>query len=71
MIRIQRRALVLLAGLLGAAVLLAGAGSAWAQSAKTVRILVGFPAGGGTDAIARTPADKHKDELGAPVIAEN
>jgi tripartite-type tricarboxylate transporter receptor subunit TctC len=36
-----------------------------------VRILVGFPAGGGTDAIARTLAEHLKDELGAPVIVEN
>ena len=37
----------------------------------TVRLLVGFPAGGGTDAIARTLADKLKDQLGTPVIVEN
>jgi len=42
-----------------------------AQSAKSVRILVGFPAGGGTDAIARLLADRLKDALGAPVIVEN
>jgi len=49
---------------------LSGAG-ALAQSAKTVRILVGFPPGGGTDAIARLLADRLKDALGAPVIVEN
>ena len=49
---------------------LASAGVA-AQSAKSVRILVGFPAGGGTDAIARLLADRLKDALGAPVIVEN
>jgi tripartite-type tricarboxylate transporter receptor subunit TctC len=48
----------------------AGAGVS-AQSAKSVRILVGFPAGGGTDAIARLLADRLKDALGAPVIVEN
>jgi tripartite-type tricarboxylate transporter receptor subunit TctC len=42
-----------------------------AQSGKTVKIIVGFPAGGGTDAIARTLADKLKDELGTPVVVEN
>ena len=42
-----------------------------AQSAKTVRILVGFPAGGGTDALARLLADRLKDALGAAVIVEN
>jgi tripartite-type tricarboxylate transporter receptor subunit TctC len=36
-----------------------------------VRILVGFPPGGGTDAIARTLADKLKDLLGAPVVVDN
>jgi tripartite-type tricarboxylate transporter receptor subunit TctC len=48
----------------------AGAGAS-AQSAKPVRILVGFPAGGGTDALARLLADRLKDELGTPVIVEN
>jgi len=42
-----------------------------AQTGKTVRILVGFPPGGGTDAIARMLADKLKDELGVPVIVDN
>ncbi len=42
-----------------------------AFSGKTVRLLVGFPAGGGTDAIARLLAERLKDELGAPVIVEN
>lgn len=43
-----------------------------AQSGKTVKILVGFPAGGGTDAIARLLSEKLKDELGAAsVVVEN
>jgi tripartite-type tricarboxylate transporter receptor subunit TctC len=45
--------------------------SAFAQTGKPVKILVGFPPGGGTDAIARTLADKLKDELGVPVVVEN
>ncbi len=59
---------LLLGSLLGTA--LAASGGAWAQG-KTLKILVGFPAGGGTDAIARTLAEKLKDELGANVIVEN
>jgi len=43
---------------------------AQAQSGP-IKILVGFPPGGGTDAIARTLADKLKDQLGAPVVVEN
>ena len=47
------------------------AGLAQAQNAAPIRLLVGFPPGGGTDAIARTLADKLKDQLGAPVLVEN
>ncbi|SDZ94562.1 MULTISPECIES: Bug family tripartite tricarboxylate transporter substrate binding protein [Acidovorax] len=42
-----------------------------AQPAKPVRILVGFPPGGGTDAIARTLSERLKDALGVPVVVEN
>ncbi len=44
---------------------------AFAQSGKVVKLLVGFPAGGGTDAIARLLGEKLKDELGVPVMVEN
>jgi tripartite-type tricarboxylate transporter receptor subunit TctC len=38
---------------------------------RTVRLLVGFPPGGGSDAIARLLADRLKDPLGTQVIVEN
>jgi len=57
-------ALALGACLLGAPAQAQGSGSA-------IRIIVGFPPGGGTDAIARSLADKLKDQLGQPVIVEN
>ena len=63
-----RRALTL--GLFVAA--LGVSGLAQAQPSGTpIRLLVGFPAGAGTDAIARALGEKLKDELGAPVVVEN
>ncbi|MCC7325446.1 MAG: Twin-arginine translocation pathway signal [Burkholderiales bacterium] len=41
------------------------------DAGRTVRIVVGFPAGGTTDFIARLIADQLKDDLGHPVIVEN
>ncbi len=46
------------------------AGLAQAQTGP-VKLMVGFPPGGGSDAIARILADKLKDPLGVPVVVEN
>jgi tripartite-type tricarboxylate transporter receptor subunit TctC len=59
--RIVSLGLLLLAGL---------AATAQAQTG-TIRLLVGFPPGGGTDLIARTLAEKLKDQLGVNVIVDN
>jgi tripartite-type tricarboxylate transporter receptor subunit TctC len=57
---------------LGLALAVSGSlGLSMAQSAKPIKILVGFPPGGGTDAAARILAEKLKDELGVPVVVEN
>jgi tripartite-type tricarboxylate transporter receptor subunit TctC len=49
--------------------LLCAAGLSVAQT--PVKLMVGFPAGGSTDVIARLLADKLKDAMGQPVIVEN
>jgi len=38
---------------------------------NTIRLMVGFPPGGGSDVIARVLADKLKDQLGSSVVVEN
>ena len=57
-------------GLMAAVAGFAGLAQAQQQGAP-IKLLVGFPAGAGTDAIARTLGEKLKDQLGAPVVVEN
>ena len=47
--------------------------SGWvsSQTAKPIKLMVGFPPGGGSDVVARILADKLKDELGVSVLVEN
>lgn len=66
--RTSRRVLAL--GLAAALAGFSGLAQAQQQGAP-IRLLVGFPAGAGTDAIARTLGEKLKDQLGAPVVVEN
>jgi tripartite-type tricarboxylate transporter receptor subunit TctC len=55
---------------------LAGAGGVWAQPRdgyprKPIRLLVGFPPGGNSDAAARLMAQRMGEALGANVVVEN
>ncbi len=56
---------------IAAAAALATAGTASAQADRTLRILVGFPAGVSIDVVTRIISEKMKDELKRPVIIEN
>jgi tripartite-type tricarboxylate transporter receptor subunit TctC len=67
---IRRIARIAACALFGA-VLAGVAVPALAQIDKPVQLIVGFPAGGTADLIARVVADKMKDTLGQPVIVEN
>jgi tripartite-type tricarboxylate transporter receptor subunit TctC len=67
--RSRRSFLLSSASLAGAAALGVRAQGAWPQ--KPVKIIVGFPPGGGADAMARLVASKLPERLGQPVIVEN
>lgn len=49
------------------------AGNAWAQSypTKPIRLVVGYPAGGGGDNMARVLAEQLSKQLGQPVLVDN
>jgi tripartite-type tricarboxylate transporter receptor subunit TctC len=64
---LTRRALMAAAG----GSLLAGRAAAQSYADHTIRIIAGFPAGGGIDVSARLLIDPLKDALGQSVIVEN
>ena len=64
---LTRRTLLASAG----ASLLAGRALAQSYPTHTIRIIAGFPPGGGIDIVARLVADPLKDALGQTVIVEN
>src|SRR5689334_3441023 len=58
---------------LGALILICAASGAWAQGypTKPIRIVVGFPPGGGNDIIARLVGAKMQESWGEPVVIDN
>ena len=62
---------MILRTLLVGGALLVAAGQTWAQSGKTIRIVVPSPAGGGTDVAARVMGADMAKRLGQQVIVEN
>lgn len=67
----QRRRVLHAAGAAGALALAGPSAHAQRLPGGTIRILVGFPAGGGTDVMARYIADKLRERSGSNVIVEN
>lgn len=67
----RRLALALTTALLPALSTHAQPKAAQPFAGKTLKILVGFPAGGGSDAIARLLAEALRSELGATVLVDN
>src|ERR1700682_2953373 len=65
----KRRTLVAALSLAGVAPSFAFAQEKWPS--KPIRLLVGFPPGGGADAMARLVASKLPERLGQPVVVDN
>src|SRR5262245_44773052 len=70
MVKLPRRTFLHLTA--GAAVLPAVSRVAWANyPSRPITMVVGYPAGGPTDALARVLAEQIKGTLGQPVVIEN
>ncbi|CAN7639070.1 tripartite tricarboxylate transporter substrate binding protein [Cupriavidus necator] len=70
----SRRNWLAQAGTLAGAAILGGAGSAFAQQpypGKPIRMIVPYPAGGGTDTVGRLIGQRLAESLGQPVVVEN
>ena len=54
-----------------AAALMIAASAAQSYPSKPVKLLVGFPAGGGLDVLARIVGQRVSEQWGQPIIVEN
>jgi tripartite-type tricarboxylate transporter receptor subunit TctC len=61
----------LMYGVAAGAAMTAFGAPAGAQAIKTARVIVGFPAGGGTDVLARILGERLKDSYAAATVVEN
>lgn len=67
----MRRLYTIFATALGALMALTAAGQAKAFPDKPIRLVIGYPPGGGIDFTGRLIADRLSRELGQPVVVEN
>src|ERR1700730_1850434 len=69
--KLPRRHVLQLGGAIAAATALAGRASALDYPVRPVRLVVGFPAGGPSDILARLMAQWLSERLGQPFVVEN
>ena len=69
--KLPRRRVLQLGGAIAAATALAGRVSALDYPVRPVRLVVGFPAGGPSDILARLIAQWLSEQLGQPFVVEN
>ncbi len=67
----MRRLVTITVAMLGALCLTLAPSFAQGWPQKTIRFIVPFPAGGGTDFVARLVAKNLQDKLGQTIIVEN
>ena len=67
----NRRRFLQLSGAAAAAPALSSTAGAQAYPTRTVHLIVGFPAGGGTDAVARLMGQSLSQRLGQPIVIDN
>jgi tripartite-type tricarboxylate transporter receptor subunit TctC len=69
--KLPRRKFLQLAGAAAVAPVLSRVATAQTYPSRPITMIVPFPAGGGTDVVARLLAERMKESLGQPIIVEN